>query len=282
MLNWLVRTRFQRNVATVGALSVGCFHAVGAGAAAPLPESQVALTIGGVGTIAGQASVIYSDQYSSSGAKAVLTPLSYVEARTRMELNFDDPAIYDYRDGNWIDEAFSQLQYSFVITSPSVSAADLFASQRPAVFATGNYQIFVEGVYAIGNDAFGSVEFQDFYSPSGLTEMCYTIDDCFERSGVFQESVGYYRLNALQFAGRIQLRAWSSVSHFGDGPATSAYAYIDPVISIDTTFLDQNPGFSVTQIALAVPEPTSWAMMIVGFGVVGATMRKRRAVPATG
>jgi hypothetical protein len=31
----------------------------------------------------------------------------------------------------------------------------------------------------------------------------------------------------------------------------------------------------------AVPEPTSWALMIVGFGAVGATMRRRRTVAAT-
>ena len=30
----------------------------------------------------------------------------------------------------------------------------------------------------------------------------------------------------------------------------------------------------------AVPEPASWAMMITGFGLVGATMRRRRAVIA--
>ena len=29
----------------------------------------------------------------------------------------------------------------------------------------------------------------------------------------------------------------------------------------------------------AVPEPTTWAMMIVGFGFVGSAMRRRRAVP---
>ena len=31
----------------------------------------------------------------------------------------------------------------------------------------------------------------------------------------------------------------------------------------------------------AVPEPASWAMMLVGFGVVGGTMRRRRPATAT-
>lgn len=33
--------------------------------------------------------------------------------------------------------------------------------------------------------------------------------------------------------------------------------------------------------ANAVPEPATWAMMIAGFGLVGAGLRRRRAVPAT-
>ncbi len=31
-----------------------------------------------------------------------------------------------------------------------------------------------------------------------------------------------------------------------------------------------------TDLAGAVPEPSSWAMLIAGFGLVGATMRRRR------
>lgn len=35
--------------------------------------------------------------------------------------------------------------------------------------------------------------------------------------------------------------------------------------------------FRITFTAAAVPEPASWAMMIAGFGLVGATMRRRRS-----
>jgi hypothetical protein len=31
---------------------------------------------------------------------------------------------------------------------------------------------------------------------------------------------------------------------------------------------------------MAVPEPSSWALMIVGFGGIGAVLRKRRHSPA--
>lgn len=38
-----------------------------------------------------------------------------------------------------------------------------------------------------------------------------------------------------------------------------------------------NIRYEVRAIAAAVPEPTTWAMLILGFGVVGASLRERRA-----
>jgi hypothetical protein len=34
---------------------------------------------------------------------------------------------------------------------------------------------------------------------------------------------------------------------------------------------------SVTLLSSAVPEPGTWAMMLVGFGAIGASMRRRRS-----
>ena len=39
-------------------------------------------------------------------------------------------------------------------------------------------------------------------------------------------------------------------------------------------------GWSMTPINGAVPEPDSWALLIAGFGLVGATLRRRKALPA--
>jgi hypothetical protein len=38
-------------------------------------------------------------------------------------------------------------------------------------------------------------------------------------------------------------------------------------------------GFRTFVDAPAIPEPSSWALMIAGFGVAGATLRKRRQAP---
>lgn len=53
---------------------------------------------------------------------------------------------------------------------------------------------------------------------------------------------------------------WSGLS-YTDGTA----------LNLDFTFARDGTG--------AVPEPATWAMMIVGFGLVGAVSRRRRAIP---
>lgn len=41
-----------------------------------------------------------------------------------------------------------------------------------------------------------------------------------------------------------------------------------------------NLQFNIVNIGGAVPEPSSWAMLIIGFGLVGATLRRRRGLVA--
>ncbi|PZN92465.1 MAG: hypothetical protein DCF31_16250 [Alphaproteobacteria bacterium] len=42
-------------------------------------------------------------------------------------------------------------------------------------------------------------------------------------------------------------------------------------------YADRSAGFSIGGAA-AVPEPASWALMIIGFGAIGTTLRRRAAV----
>lgn len=72
----------------------------------------------------------------------------------------------------------------------------------------------------------------------------------------------------------------------------SCSANADPMFSIDPTFLSDNPDFSlefsagiVNTLGVppgGVPEPATWAMMLVGFAGIGWTLRRRgrRAVAA--
>ena len=60
--------------------------------------------------------------------------------------------------------------------------------------------------------------------------------------------------------------------HTGTGPQISS-----------VTFLRNNTGqtaFTVDSFAAAVPEPATWLMMILGFGLVGSQLRRRRGKAA--
>ena len=55
--------------------------------------------------------------------------------------------------------------------------------------------------------------------------------------------------------------------------------FTGPALADTIPTLDDGPIINVDPTA-AVPEPASWATMIVGFAVVGVTMRRRRTVRA--
>jgi hypothetical protein len=41
-------------------------------------------------------------------------------------------------------------------------------------------------------------------------------------------------------------------------------------------FLSSRPALEVDNVVFAVPEPSTWMMMLIGFGLVGQAMRSRR------
>ena len=47
-------------------------------------------------------------------------------------------------------------------------------------------------------------------------------------------------------------------------------------ILTSVTFASATPAFEIDQLASAVPEPAAWALMILGFGIVGSALRRRR------
>ena len=72
----------------------------------------------------------------------------------------------------------------------------------------------------------------------------------------------------------------------------SATAMVDPLLSIDPIFSQTDPEYLSNYslsfsdgvgngLGIAVPEPGSWSLMIGGFGLAGAALRRRRAAAAT-
>ncbi len=61
-----------------------------------------------------------------------------------------------------------------------------------------------------------------------------------------------------------------------------AYAYLGNYNGNDCFNCGGNPGFEgIAGNVAAVPEPATWALMIAGFGMVGATLRRRKTVAVT-
>lgn len=70
----------------------------------------------------------------------------------------------------------------------------------------------------------------------------------------------------------------SSRTQFSGTLSGADYIPYDVVPSDAGTFVDMTIAYSYTpSAAAAVPEPAAWAMMIGGFGMIGAALRRRRA-----
>ena len=65
---------------------------------------------------------------------------------------------------------------------------------------------------------------------------------------------------------------WSTASNVRVGMFANAYGWGGWELH------SRNASFSVASTAAAVPEPATWALMAVGFGLLGATMRRRKTV----
>ena len=79
----------------------------------------------------------------------------------------------------------------------------------------------------------------------------------------------------------------TTLAQTGFDNGDTSYIALDPALSIDPYFAAIDPNY-LTDYAIqlspgignlpdAVPEPTTWAMMIVGLGGVGAALRRRCA-----
>ncbi len=157
----------------------------------------------------------------------------------------------------------------------------------------------VDGAFTIDTSGYarGSVS-ADAYAPGGLgqfsQECGYGSHDAlcdhsgggsgsFEVFGVLGANDASIAANS--FFGFITLRASSVLFEGG-----RAYAAIDPVITFNLAGVDPNdftltlsPGFlnaGPGGSGGSVPEPAQWALMLAGFALVGATVRRRRAALA--
>jgi hypothetical protein len=74
------------------------------------------------------------------------------------------------------------------------------------------------------------------------------------------------------------------LNNFGGGTAAGAESALLGGFAAGTAYSNIHnatfPGGEIRGQLHAVPEPASWVLMITGFGLLGATLRRRRTVPA--
>ena len=70
-----------------------------------------------------------------------------------------------------------------------------------------------------------------------------------------------------------QMQATNDAAFFNTG------RFRFPLLPQGVTFISES-GVFLTQTTASVPEPASWALLIVGFGLTGAVLRRRRVVAA--
>lgn len=116
----------------------------------------------------------------------------------------------------------------------------------------------------------------------GSTAMCFAIQSCTAEEANFPPAI--VRMKISTSPGLVLATINNGPAYFNAG-CTSRTCYRSAWNELsDATlmvYLDRGPGgagkWSLSWFDTAVPEPATWAMMITGFGLAGAGLRRRRA-----
>ena len=170
--------------------------------------------------------------------------------------------------------------------TPTVHGSDpgLVLTSTPGSFSTdvsldGSAPVstHVNNLFSVGTGE-GSVEvFEDtvLYPIS----VAFSFTNPFDTTGgsITGESFGFYQLftSCGLFAGGCGAVVWDgpAIFNFGDGGSFS--------VALDNVTFgtpgNAQVGGTFTLLSNSVPEPATWAMMLMGFGAVGFSMRRKRA-----
>jgi hypothetical protein len=146
--------------------------------------------------------------------------------------------------------------------------------------------------HTIDNNGDGRVDFVllKFNTAVDLTSAYFNVYDVNSSGAADGDAVAYYKNGAIApVNGGNASTYFSQFSSIDLEGSSSGSRNIDGVTYSDTWLIgapgnETNDGFKLKSISFnsGVPEPATWATMILGFGVVGTMMRRRRlAAPIT-
>jgi hypothetical protein len=304
----------QRRLLAAAAATALALAATAANAAQPPqdPAPNGVVTQGAYAVDTGNGGNI-NNSNQTLGSGAFVQTLGGSNAGVNIGVNLSSPAAY--ASGTAVAGERGQLQGSASITylvdlhANSQAAADQILSRLNGfgtiATVSGSYSNSVSGeAYAFGNISTGVFLLDDLdFDPAKGDGRIFSCDPgnifpggtngCGSGSfsGValnFVTSTNFVGGSSLDFYADIQISASGGVGPGGSSDQTLGggfSAFMDPTISFgaglnpDDFTLTLGDG-AVGGGAGGVPEPASWALMIAGFGLTGAALRRRRAALA--
>ncbi len=209
-----------------------------------------------------------------NGATAVITATAARSGNGSLELTGDRTR---FADGTIYPNAASAslanlstvtgltFDWRIALDSTNNYNVDYTPALRLHIFDTGanaRKELIWEGAY---NNTYGNTVRDTWYTSSVLDKFYISGGNENEGKTIAQWAS---TLNAGSFVGGISIGT-------GGGAGLGYHAFADNV-TLSTTSGSTNFNFETADVAAAVPEPSTWALMFVGFGVVDGVMRTKR------
>ncbi|MBB4155293.1 hypothetical protein GGQ80_003213 [Sphingomonas jinjuensis] len=184
------------------------------------------------------------------------------------------------------------------VTSGSVSSAHLFSpavnlSTTPvtySVFNGGTFQVTGSGDLSAASGRTGTLNGSINFSKTVGTVLAQTLTDLFvfsdgnggtyNFSGTTVQTVTFSDTPGITTSG--SFKVFGSLIDTNLGVGATASTLTISFNSTGSSAYSSSATMSIGGVAPAVPEPATWAMMLVGFGMIGAASRyRRRSTAAT-
>ena len=174
---------------------------------------------------------------------------------------FEDPAGFD---AGWSYSVSSTLGIQI---SPTVGHSGLAA----AMF-TASYEVYSDVLYQTLDTVAGQTYNVSYWLAGQTTAPAPTHFRVTFGSQIVDNLIDSANFGYTNLGGSFVATADSTILKFEGFNTLGLYLLDDVSVTGPTAAIPEGPG-------RGVPEPATWAMMLLGFGVLGATLRQRRATP---